>query len=171
MKAAKGAVLAILRKAYQKRSRVALVAFGGEHATVVLPPTNSICRAQCCLERLPIGVATPFADGLIQSWRLIQQECIKRPGMRPILIIISDGEANVPLTSGTPLFQELFRIAEKIRSDSIVTVLIDMVAEPRKNADMRHLAVHLAASYVPVQDLKARHILKAVSEAEVTNHE
>jgi magnesium chelatase subunit D len=42
IRAAKGAVLAILGKAYQKRHRVGLVVFREESATLVLPPTTSL---------------------------------------------------------------------------------------------------------------------------------
>jgi magnesium chelatase subunit D len=71
MKAAKGAVLAILRKAHQSKSKVALVAFGGPSATLILPPTSSVALAESALRQLPAGGATPFADSLIQAWRLI----------------------------------------------------------------------------------------------------
>ncbi|MCX7826195.1 MAG: VWA domain-containing protein, partial [Verrucomicrobiae bacterium] len=114
MRAAKGAVLALLRKAYQGRHQVALVAFGGEKARVVLPPTSSISRAQRCLEQLPTGGATPMADGLFQAWQLIRLQRHKQPGIKPILVLISDGEANVPLAEGAPIMRELLHLAERI---------------------------------------------------------
>ncbi len=165
MKAAKGAVLAVLRKAYQNRSQVALIAFGGEHAKVVLPPTRSINLATHKLEWLPTGGATPFADGLYKAWQLIRCERLKNPGVHPVLVIISDGEANVPMAEGMPALPELFALAETIQKEKIVSVLIDVAAEPGKGLEMCRLATQLAASYVRVGDLKPKHILQAVSEA------
>jgi magnesium chelatase subunit D len=165
MKAAKGAVLAILRKAYQNRSEVALVAFGGEQARVVLPPTRSISLAQHQLKRLPTGGATPFADGLFKAWQLIRAQRLKNPGVRPVLVIISDGEANVPMTEGAPALPELFSLAGKIARDRLVSVLIDVVAEMGKAIEMRRLAAELRASYVKVTELKPKHILDVVSQA------
>jgi len=166
MRAAKGAVLALLRKAYQGRHEVALVAFSGEQARVVLPPTSSISRAQRCLEQLPTGGATPMADGLFQAWQLIRFQRHKQPGIKPILVLISDGEANVPLADGAPILGELLRLAERIRQDKIVAVVLDAAALRAKPTEMRLLARQMNAAYVPLSELKARHILRAVSVAE-----
>jgi magnesium chelatase subunit D len=162
MEASKGAVLALLRKAYQNRSKVALIAFGGEEARVLLPPTRSIDLARRQLERLPTGGATPFADGLCKAWRLIRTEQLKHPGLRPVLVVISDGEANVPLTDGVPAMRELAAVAERVGRERLLSVVIDVTAEQERAADMRRLAALLRASYVRVSDLKARHVLQAL---------
>lgn len=168
MKAAKGAVLGLLRKAYQSRSEVALIAFGGEEARVILPPTRSVNLARHNLERLPTGGATPFAHGLFKAWELIRCARLKNPCTRSVLVIISDGEANVPILEGTPTLAELFSLAERVRLDRIVSVLIDVVTEQRKTIEMRRLALALGASYVKVSDLKAKHIAEAVADAQRT---
>lgn len=164
MRAAKGAALAILRKAYQNRSRVALVAFGGEIATTVLAPTRSIGHAQKRLQQLPTGGATPFAGGLYEAWQLIRHERLKNPQIRPVLVIVSDGEANVPMTAGMPPWRELMALAESIRKDNIAAALIDVVGEHGKTHEMRNLAARLNASYVRVADLKPRDILDALNK-------
>ena len=166
MRAAKGAVLAILQSAYQNRSEVALIAFGGEQARVLLPPTRSISLAMHRLERLPTGGATPFADGLFKGWQLIRCERLKNPGVHPVMVLISDGEANVPLTEGAGALPELFALADRMRNDRIPTILIDMVVEPGRAIEMRALAAQLGAAYVKVSDLKPKHILDAVRQAD-----
>jgi len=80
---------------------------------------------------VPAGGATPFAAGLLKAWHLVRRERYKNPGLRPVLVIISDGEANVPLTAGRLPLRELFGLADKIRQDKIVAVLLDVVAESR----------------------------------------
>jgi magnesium chelatase subunit ChlD-like protein len=168
MKAAKGAVLALLRKAYQSRSEVALIAFGGEEARVILPPTRSVNLARHTLERLPTGGATPFAHGLFKAWELIRCARLKNPGTRAVLVIISDGEANVPMVEGTPTLAELFALAARVQADKIVSVLIDVVTEQRKAIEMPRLARLLGASYVKVSDLKSQHVMQAVADAQRT---
>ena len=49
----KGAVLALLTDAYQRRDRVALVTFRGDGAQLVLPPTSSVERAAAALSGCP----------------------------------------------------------------------------------------------------------------------
>ena len=162
MRAAKGAVLALLRRAYQDRHQVALVAFGGEVARVILPPTTSISRAQHCLERLPIGGATPLADGLFQAWQIIRQQRRKHPGVRPILVLLSDGEGNVSLVKGAAVLPELLQLAAHLRQDHLASVVIDAVHDPRKAGQLRLLADHLGAAYVKLAALKSRHLLRVL---------
>jgi len=160
IKAAKGAALALLRRAYESRSEVALVAFGGEHATVVLPPTSSTGVAKAALERLPTGGATPFADGLQQAWRLIRAARTKSPGLRPVLVILSDGQANVPIAEGSPVMQELGALAEQIHRDGISAVFIDAAPQDGRDGGMRRIAERMHASYTQLASLTASAILK-----------
>lgn len=162
MKAAKGAVMAILRQASLSRSRVALVTFGGDHAEVVLAPTNSVGLARLRLEKLPAGGATPFAEGLWKTWQLIRSDRLKHRGSHPLIIIVSDGEANVPLSAGQPVWAELLELAAGIRRDHIPSVVIDIVADPVKQTTLPELAQRLGASYARVRHLRAAAILQLV---------
>jgi magnesium chelatase subunit D len=55
MSATKGAILSLLLDAYQKRDRIAMVAFKGNEACVILPPTDSIDLGKKSLETLLTG--------------------------------------------------------------------------------------------------------------------
>jgi magnesium chelatase subunit D len=61
MEEAKAAALSLLTDAYQKRDRVAIVAFYGVTAELLLPPTNSPDLAGRLLSALPSGGKTPLA--------------------------------------------------------------------------------------------------------------
>jgi magnesium chelatase subunit D len=160
IRAAKGAVLGILRKAYQTRSEVALVAFGGDTARIVLPPTSSLDLARPALEKLATGGATPFADGLRLGWQIVRSERLKNPSVNPVFVVISDGEANVPLVPGKDTMKELQAIAGEIAPDGIPAVFIDAAAE---RADrMRCIAERMGAAYVPIGALTTRCILSSV---------
>ncbi len=165
MKAAKGAVLGLLTGAYQNRDQVALVAFREQQATVLLRPTSSVLLAQQQLRKLPLGGATPFADGLWQAWQLIRIERQKQPNLQPLLVIVSDGEANVPLVSGADIFPELHSIARQIAQDRISAMVIDSRAGVG-NIRLQQLAQQLSGSYQQIRDLHAGKLIEAVWAAE-----
>lgn len=165
MKAAKGAILGLLTAAYQNRDQVALVAFRERQAKVLLHPTSSVLLAQQALRKLPLGGATPFADGLWQAWQLIRNEHRKQPSQQPLMVIVSDGEANVPLAPGADISQELFSIARNIRKDQISTVVIDSCAGIG-NPRLQQLAKEIGGSYQQIRDLHAGKLLAAVRASE-----
>lgn len=167
IKTAKGAALAILAKAYQKRHRVGLVTFREESAEVILPPTSSLALAKQKLKALPTGGATPFADGLMKAWRLIKTERLKYKGIRPLLVILSDGEANVAHGSGVKLNDitaELFAIAEGIGRDDITTITIDSQPLPKKSDTMNKIAELSLGVYHHINRLKADGMVRLVAD-------
>ena len=164
MQVAKGAVIALLRHAYQGRHRVALVAFGGEEARVVLPPTHSVNLAVERLREMPSGGATPMADGLQKALQIVQTERLKHPGIRPVLVVISDGEANVPLVSGVPPLRELLALAERIHRAKITSVFLDAAMETGKSSSMPPIAARMGAAYRALGELRPRQILECLSD-------
>jgi Mg-chelatase subunit ChlD len=117
---------------------------------------------ESALESLPSGGATPFADSLLQAWQLVRAERIKNPAVSPILVVISDGEANVPISSGAEPVEELESLAEKISCDRIPTIFIDAAVRQRGESEMRRIASKMQASYMCIEKLTASSVLKAV---------
>ncbi|AWN37373.1 VWA domain-containing protein [Methylobacterium radiodurans] len=89
----KGAVELMLAEAYARRDRVALVAFRGAGAEIVLPPTRALARARRDLAGLPGGGGTPLAAGLDVAAGLARG--VARGGGRPVVVVLTDGRANV----------------------------------------------------------------------------
>jgi magnesium chelatase subunit D len=56
----KGTILSLLMDAYQKRDKIAMITFRGDHAEVFLPPTGSVEPAHKLLEELPTRGKTPL---------------------------------------------------------------------------------------------------------------
>jgi magnesium chelatase subunit D len=165
IKAAKGAVLAILGHVYRKRHRVAMVVFREETATVALPPTTSLALAQRRLRSVPTGGATPFADGLMLAWRLIQTERRKEPECRPMLVILSDGEANVahdPERNPPEVMAELMAIATRIGADGISSLCIDSRPLRSPAPEMRELAAALGGTYRHISRLSGLAMVQTV---------
>ena len=90
---AKGAVELMLAQAYVTRSEVALVAFRGEGAELLLPPTRSLTRARRTLAAMPGGGGTPLALGLKAGRETA--EAVAARGKTPHLVILTDGRANI----------------------------------------------------------------------------
>lgn len=93
---AKGAAEHLLAEAYRSRDNVALIAFRGDGADLLLPPTRSLVRTKRALAQLPGGGSTPLAQGLESAYLLAEQS--EKRGLTPQLIVMTDGRGNRTLS-------------------------------------------------------------------------
>jgi magnesium chelatase subunit D len=158
---AKGAVELLLADCYVRRDRVALVAFRGQTAEVLLPPTRSLVRAKRSLAGLPGGGGTPLASGIDLGMMLA--DSVKRRGGTPIVIIMTDGRANVARdgTGGRARANEdALSAARLLRSVEITALVID--TSPRPQQQGRDLAAEMGARYLPLPHADASSLSHAV---------
>ncbi len=133
MVAVKGAILSLLLDAYQRRDRVGLIAFRGTGAQVLLPPTSSVDLAHALLSEMPTGGRTPLSRGLLLAMEVIETEKQKDRNVLPLLVVLSDGRANVAMgtpdagpSNGTSLpITEARAMAAAIREQRIPSVVVD----------------------------------------------
>ena len=97
LSAVTGAVVALLRDAYQRRDKVAVISVRGAEAELVLPPTNSVDIAVRRLAGMRTGGKTPLAAGLLKAREVVRRERVRDPRRRPMLVLLTDGRA----TGGT----------------------------------------------------------------------
>lgn len=159
----KGAILSLLLDAYQKRDKVGMIAFKGKEAEVILPPTNSIELAHKLLEYMPTGGKTPLPLALDKAYMLCKAQLRKDPNMSPLVIIISDGKANVSIGEDKPL-SEVDKLAELINEDiRIKSLVIDVEKKGFLSFGLaKKLAQNLGAEYYKIEDLKADTLVEAV---------
>jgi len=157
MAATKGAILSLLLDAYRKRDHVGLVVFRGEHATVALPPTNSVDLAERLLATMPTGGRTPLADALAQTGAMVERAARQRDGGVPLVVVISDGRPNVALSAGNP-FADAVTMARHLRG--ILSrlgghaLLIDTEQGRTRLGLAAEIATALDARYLRLDDLR-----------------
>lgn len=146
---AKGAVELLLAECYVRRDEVALVAFRGKGADVLLPPTRSLTRTKRSLARLPGGGGTPLAAG-IDAARLLALE-VQRKGDRPLLVFLTDGQANVARDGAGNrgrAQEEAMAAARVLRANGVACLFID--TSPRPNPRALAYAREMNARYLPL---------------------
>ncbi|GAP34400.1 magnesium chelatase subunit D [Piscinibacter sakaiensis] len=158
---AKGAVELLLADCYVRRDRVALLAFRGSTAELLLPPTRSLPRARRCLAALPGGGGTPLAAGL-DAARALALPLLRR-GVSPTLVLLTDGRANVA-RDGSPGREagqrDALAAARALRADGLAALLID--TSPRPQPTARELADAMGARYLALPHADARALSQAV---------
>jgi magnesium chelatase subunit D len=92
----KGALLGLLRDAYARRDRVAIVAFRDDGAHLVVAPGAPLERAAAAVRDLPTGGRTPLAAGLDAAERTIRREAIRDPRRRAVAVVLTDGRVADP---------------------------------------------------------------------------
>ena len=155
METAKGAVLALLRDAYQRRDLVSLVSFRGDGAEVLLRPTSSVEVARSRLTELPTGGRTPLAAGLRAALE-VATGTGRSGSHRPLLVVITDARATTGDPGRDPV-ESASVAAEQIRRSGVTSVVIDVEPAGAPGAPRLGLAAGLAramgGSHVPLDEL------------------
>ncbi len=155
---AKGAVELMLAQAYVTRSEVALIAFRGETADLLLPPTRSLTRARRALAELPGGGGTPLAMGLNAARETA--EAVAARGRTASLVILTDGRANLD-AEGKPGRKQAAADAEAaakaVARAGIDAIVIDISARPGPEGAAIAKAMQARFLALPRADAKALH--------------
>lgn len=158
---AKGAVELLLASCYIRRDQVALIAFRGSAADMLLPPTRSLARAKRSLAGLPGGGGTPLAAGLDAAFTL--SDSVRRKGQTPTVIVLTDGRANIARDGGQgrPRAEEdAMSAARQLRAAGVAVVLVD--TSPRPGVSGEAIAKELGARYLPLPHADAMTLSRAV---------
>ena len=167
MTASKGAVLSLLLDAYVKRDRVCLIGFRRDRAEVLVPVTSSVEVAQHGLAELPVGGRTPLSAGLIKACEVVRPLLLKDPGLRPLLVLVTDGRSNVSL-DGRPnsrATDEAIRVATKLGVDTRLSWVVIDTEDPRgiQLSRARDIATALGGPCLRIDDLRADDLVNVVS--------
>jgi magnesium chelatase subunit D len=164
MAEAKGAVERLLGECYVRRDQVALIAFGGRRADLILPPTRSLARAKRCLTGLPAGGGTPLAAGIEAAFLLAQSA--RRRGQTPLIAVLTDGRANIARDGQAgrqPAEADAAAAARLLRASGCKALLIDTSPLPEPRA--KTLAEAMGAVYLALPRIGSGGLSQAVEEA------
>jgi magnesium chelatase subunit D len=159
---AKGAVELLLADCYVRRDEVALIAFRGTEAELLLPPTRSLVRAKRSLSALPGGGGTPLASAIDATALLLEQ--LQRRGATPAFVMLTDGRANIARDGSSgreAATEDALQSARGLRQlSSAAGMVID--TSPRPHRAAARLAEALGALYLPLPHADATQLQAAV---------
>jgi magnesium chelatase subunit D len=158
---AKGAVELLLQQSYARRDSVCIVAFRGAQAQLLLPMTRSLVRAKRAMTGLPGGGGTPLALALKMAHEQAAQ--LQRQGVTPILVVLSDGRANVTLqgVGGRAQAQtDAQSWGQQWRLSGHRALWIDTSVQP--DAQAQQLAASMGASYLPMPQVQSQRMAQAI---------
>jgi magnesium chelatase subunit D len=160
---AKGAVELLLAECYARRDRVAVIAFRGQGAELLLPPTHALARARRALAGLPGGGASPLAAGLEAAGALAAQE--RRAGRSPFLVVLTDGRANIA-RDGRPGREaaeaDALAVARRLRAEAHPVLIVDTAPRPQPFA--RGLAAEAGGRSLVLPQARAETLAAAVRQ-------
>ena len=160
--ASRRAVMDLLSDAYLRRDRVAVVAFQGDSARVVLAPTASVQLAQMRLGEIETGGATPLAAGLMRAVEVLQAARLRKEQSDEWVVLITDGRANVGVAGGVGSSDAL-TAARKVRSLGMRVLVID-TSSAKGSRPARELADAAGAEYVALDHASGKGVSSAVRE-------
>jgi len=173
MTAVSGAVLSLLRDAYQRRDKVGVITFRGDHAELALPPTNSTDIAATRMRNLRTGGRTPLAAGLLKTHQVITTERTRDPRRRPLLVLLTDGKATVPArttTSGNraraqQAVRDSLHAAGKLAALGTATIVVDCEQGMVRLGLAADLATALGGTVLRLDELSADNVAGIVRAA------
>ncbi|OBK98844.1 magnesium chelatase subunit D family protein [Mycobacterium sp. 1165178.9] len=161
MAAVSGATLSLLRDAYQRRDKVAVITFREQQARLLLPPTSSAHIAGRRLAGFDTGGKTPLAEGLLAARELIVREKARDRARRPLMVVLTDGRA----TAGPDPLGRSRTAAARLVAEGAAAVVVDCETSFVRLGLAEQLARQLGAPAIRLEQLHADCLTRAVRDA------
>ncbi|MGX9293593.1 VWA domain-containing protein [Tsukamurella paurometabola] len=150
------AAVSLLRDAYQRRDKVAVIGFRATEATLLVPPTRSVDVAVARLARARTGGRTPLAEGLIEARKLLRREDLRPDARRPLVVVLTDGRA----TSGRDPLPRALAAAAGLHADGRATVVVDCETSMVRLGLAAKVATALGAPMIPLGGLSPQDLAR-----------
>ena len=162
MEAVKGSVLSLLTDAYQRRDMVGVISFRGVEAQLLLEPTYSVEQAEQAMQSLPTGGRTPLPHALQLAIQVINKLNPDKD-LKPLLVILSDGKANVPLPGGGDAWQQTLQLSEKLFQSNIPALVLDTENDYLRFGRAAEMAKVMGAECLSLEELSSEIITVTIS--------
>jgi magnesium chelatase subunit D len=161
MSAVSGAALSLLRDAYQRRDKVAVITFRQQEAQLLLPPTSSVHIASRRLARFDTGGKTPLAQGLLTARDVVVREKARDRARRSLVVVLTDGRA----TGGPDPLGRTRMAAGLLVAEGAAAVVVDCEISYVRLGLAEQLADYLGAPAVRLAQLRADSLTDVVRTA------
>lgn len=163
MVAVKGAILSMLKDAYQKRDEIGMTVFRIDRAEEILSLTKSILKAYNVLAEIPTGGKTPLVHGLLKGHEILKDKMTK--DSHSVMVILSDGKCNVSYTQGIKPIDEMLSTARSLSQSNIKYIVIDTEIGRIRFGLALELCRALNGTYLCLEELNAEYIEHSVRSA------
>ncbi|MCQ4119356.1 magnesium chelatase subunit D family protein [Rhodococcus tibetensis] len=161
LSAVTGAVVSLLRDAYQRRDKVAVITMRGRDAELVLPPTSSVDIAVRRLRGMRTGGKSPLAEGFLRARQVVLRERLRDPQRRALVVTLTDGRA----TGSKDALHRATVAAGLLADSAVASVVVDCETGMVRLGLAAELARHLRGGYVRLGELSAQHVAGVVRAA------
>ena len=128
--------------AWRKKDKICLIGFAGGDAKLIIEPTTNINTIKGKFSKIKIGGGSPLASALLKAQRIIHIEKIKDPAVIPIVLVITEGLANIPLKTKIPEqmyeicpiegFADTIYAAHQLKKREIPIIAFNPLHEPKE---------------------------------------
>jgi magnesium chelatase subunit D len=161
MAAVSGATMSLLRDAYERRDKVAVITFRQQDAQLLLPPTSSVHIASRRLARFDTGGKTPLAQGLLAARDVVVREKARDRARRTLVVVLTDGRA----TGGPDPLARTRLAAARLVAEGAAAVVVDCETSHVRLGLAEQLAGQLGAPSVRLAQLRADSLANVVRSA------
>ncbi|WP_414684883.1 magnesium chelatase subunit D family protein [Mycobacterium sp.] len=161
MAAVSGATMSLLRDAYERRDKVAVITFRQQDAQLLLPPTSSVHIASRRLARFDTGGKTPLAQGLLAARDVVVREKVRDRARRTLVVVLTDGRA----TGGPDPLGRTRLAAARLVAEGAAAVVVDCETSHVRLGLAEQLAGQLGAPSVRLAQLRADSLADVVRSA------
>lgn len=161
LSAVTGAVVSLLRDAYQRRDKVAVITVRGREAELVLPPTSSVDIAVRRLQSMRTGGKSPLAEGFLRTREVVLRERLRDPQRRALVVTLTDGRA----TGGKDALHRARVAAHLLADASVASVVVDCETGVVRLGLAAELARELRGGCVRLAELSAQQVAGVVRAA------
>lgn len=122
-------VRTLINLAYQRKTDIAIINCSGNEAKMAFPFTSATSVDAAIInfvDTVSFDGQTPLASALLMAYKALLERYVISRGDIPVLVLITDGTANVPMMPGADVKAELLWVAKLLKEAEIGLFVVDI---------------------------------------------